>query len=154
MKNKLPLIPAQGVVPVATADVQPDPADGRSIATRDHEVIRKWAARHQAEPATGQETASGPATIDVNDGDAGIRFNFPGMRRFRPISWAEWFGHFEQHHLVFVYEDEVAARAYELWEGRGGAHGRDREDWLEAERQLAAARPSRWRGAYRIVQAG
>jgi len=30
----------------------------------------------------------------------------------------------------------IAARAYELFEARGGEHGRDQEDWLEAERQL------------------
>jgi hypothetical protein len=33
-------------------------AGPRAIATCDHDVIRRWAARHQAEPATG----SGPAT--------------------------------------------------------------------------------------------
>lgn len=28
----------------------------------------------------------------------------------------------------------IARKAYELFETRGRAHGRDREDWLEAER--------------------
>ena len=32
--------------------------------------------------------------------------------------------------------DEIAARAYELYESRGGEHGHDWDDWLEAERQL------------------
>ena len=36
-------------------------------------------------------------------------------------------------------EDEIARRAYELFEQRGGEHGHDREDWLEAERQIRAA---------------
>ncbi len=31
---------------------------------------------------------------------------------------------------------EVQRRAYELYVKRGGGHGRDLEDWLEAERQL------------------
>lgn len=31
---------------------------------------------------------------------------------------------------------EIARRAYELYIERGGNHGRDLEDWLEAERQL------------------
>lgn len=31
---------------------------------------------------------------------------------------------------------EVQRRAYELYVRRGGGHGRDLEDWLEAERQL------------------
>jgi hypothetical protein len=36
-----------------------------------------------------------------------------------------------------AYESErVAKRAYERFEERGGEHGRDMEDWLEAEREL------------------
>lgn len=33
---------------------------------------------------------------------------------------------------------EVARTAYRLYEQRGGLHGRDLEDWLEAERLVAA----------------
>jgi hypothetical protein len=33
-------------------------------------------------------------------------------------------------------EDEIARRAYQLFEARGGEHGRDREDWFQAEREL------------------
>jgi Protein of unknown function (DUF2934) len=111
-------------------------AGPRAIRTRDQDVIRQWAARHHAEPATGQETASGRATIDVNDGGAGIRFNFPGAGRFRPISWDEWFQHFDRQQLTFVYEEDVTDRAYEIWQARGAAHGRDRDDWLQAEREM------------------
>jgi hypothetical protein len=43
--------------------------------------------------------------------------------------------------------EDVARRAYELFLSRGGQHGRDVDDWLEAERQLtsngAAPRPAR-----------
>jgi hypothetical protein len=35
--------------------------------------------------------------------------------------------------------DAVAQRAHELFIARGGAHGRDLDDWLEAERQLTGA---------------
>jgi hypothetical protein len=83
-------------------------ADPRAIATRDHEAIRRWGARHRAEPATGEATTSGPATIHVRDGGAGIRLNFPGAGRFRPITWDEWFENFERHYLTFVYEEEIA----------------------------------------------
>ena len=42
--------------------------------------------------------------------------------------------------------DRIAARAYELYLQRGGAHGRETEDWLEAEREVSgfsrARRPS------------
>ena len=33
----------------------------------------------------------------------------------------------------------IARRAYELFLQRGGEHGRDREDWLTAERELLAS---------------
>jgi hypothetical protein len=32
--------------------------------------------------------------------------------------------------------DAVARRAYEIYLNRGGGHGSDLEDWLEAERQI------------------
>lgn len=32
--------------------------------------------------------------------------------------------------------DEIARRAHQLYEARGGEHGRDVEDWLRAEREL------------------
>jgi hypothetical protein len=77
------------------------------MATEDHELIREWAARHHAEPATGEATQSGPATVDVQDGGAGIRFNFPAAAPFRPITWDEWFQNFTQHDLMFVYDGDV-----------------------------------------------
>ena len=36
--------------------------------------------------------------------------------------------------------DEIAIRAYQLYEHRGGVHGHDLEDWFEAERQLRVER--------------
>jgi hypothetical protein len=80
---------------------------GAVLATDDPELIREWAARRGAEPATGEATQSGPATINVQDGGAGIRFNFPGVARFRPISWDEWLQNFTRHDLMFVYERDV-----------------------------------------------
>lgn len=78
---------------------------GSVVVTDDHEVIRKWAHEHSAEPATGEATGSGPATaMHVRDGGAGIRFNYPGLGSFRPISWDEWFDNFHQFDLMFVYE--------------------------------------------------
>lgn len=32
--------------------------------------------------------------------------------------------------------DPIARRAYERFHARGGEHGRDQEDWFEAEREL------------------
>jgi hypothetical protein len=31
--------------------------------------------------------------------------------------------------------DDIARRAYERFEARGGEHGRDQQDWFEAERE-------------------
>jgi hypothetical protein len=126
----------------------------RAFVTYDHDLVRDWAARHQAEPATGEASASGPATVNVNDGGTGIRFNFPGFARFRPISWEEWFEHFEREQLSFVFEEELADRAYDLYQARGGEHGSDRADWFEAKEQMAstAERLSGPSGRYHIVK--
>jgi hypothetical protein len=35
-------------------------------------------------------------------------------------------------------EGEIAARAYEIFLGRGGTDGSDLDDWLQAEGELAA----------------
>jgi hypothetical protein len=36
----------------------------------------------------------------------------------------------------FNDQDAIAKRAYEIYLNRGGQHGADLDDWLEAERQL------------------
>ena len=91
---------------VDTSDAEKQPP-GKVLTTDSRELIREWAAKRAAEPATGETTQSGPATVDVRDGGAGIRFNFPGAARFRPISWEEWFDNFTRHDLMFVYEGDV-----------------------------------------------
>jgi len=91
---------------VDTSDAEKQ-SPGKVLTTDNRELIRDWAAKRAAEPATGETTQSGPATVDVRDGGAGIRFNFPGAGRFRPISWEEWFDNFTRHDLMFVYEGDV-----------------------------------------------
>ena len=100
-----PLLPEQKHVPDVKAGVPLDPAS-KVLSTRDHDVIRQWAEKRQAEPATGEATASGPATIDVKDGGAGIRFNFPGRGVYRPIAWEEWFQNFDAHECAFVFDHD------------------------------------------------
>ena len=121
-------------------ETPPERPGVRTQATRAHEAIRRWATEHQAEPATGEATESGPAKVVVNDGGGRIRFNFPGFAPFRPITWDEWFAHFDRDHLLFVFEEQdtaqVATRADELSHARGGEPGHDREDWFQAERDL------------------
>jgi hypothetical protein len=104
-----PLLPEPRRIKTVSRD---HPADGESVlATRDHEVIREWARLFDADPATGEASASGPSSaMKVSDGGAGLRFNFPGIGRFREITWAEWFDHFNSHDLTFVYENPATHR--------------------------------------------
>ena len=139
MNTSEPLFPQRDGYSTVASDRETSTSAIRAIATQDHDMIRQWAARHQAEPATGEATVSGPATLHVEDSGTVVRFNFPAAARFRPITWEEWFEHFDRHRLVFVYEEEVADRAYELSQARGGEHGHDLDDWVEAERQLEPA---------------
>ena len=37
-------------------------------------------------------------------------------------------------------DDAIAQRAYELYQARGGTHGADMDDWLQAERELRGER--------------
>jgi hypothetical protein len=107
MSKNGPLLPERAHIPDIKAGTSVDPTV-EVLSTQDHVIIRRWAARRQAEPATGEATKTGPATVDVKDGGAGIRFNFPGRGLFRPITWEEWFENFERHHLAFVYDNDTS----------------------------------------------
>jgi hypothetical protein len=41
-------------------------------------------------------------------------------------------------HAKTVPPEKIAMRAYEKWVKRGFKHGRDQQDWLEAEAELRA----------------
>jgi hypothetical protein len=127
-----------------TSGAAQDAPGVRTRMTTKHEEIRRWAVQHAAEPATGEETSSGPSVRHVNDMGAGIRFNFPGFAPYRTIAWREWFENFEAHCLVFVYEEsdheQVATLARERWHTRGGGDGDDQQDWFEAEHELRLRR--------------
>ncbi len=102
-----PLLPDDHTITHVDMESEPRQEAGAIVATEDHGLIRQWAERHSAVPATGEETESGPATLAVQDGGAGIRFNFPAAARFRPISWEEWLANFTTYNLVFVYERDT-----------------------------------------------
>lgn len=106
MSNDKPLMSPQRSIPEIRGDT-PQDVSADVLATRDHDVIQRWAAVRHAEPATGEATSSGPATVAINDGGSGIRFNFPGTGRLRPISWSEWFENFDRYGLVFVYNNDA-----------------------------------------------
>ncbi|MEO8077465.1 MAG: hypothetical protein ABI818_14140 [Acidobacteriota bacterium] len=105
-----PLLPEQNHIESVRAD-SPAGSGAKVVSTRDHEVIQQWADKRHAQPATGEATASGPATVDVNDGGAGVRFNFPGQGMFRPIAWDEWFENFDTHECAFVFDQDVPSAA-------------------------------------------
>jgi hypothetical protein len=52
-----------------------------------------------------------------------------------------------------LQHEEIAKLAYALWEARGGGHGLDEQDWLEAERQLRADKSGRPQGIQSKSQA-
>jgi hypothetical protein len=108
MKVEGQLLPEQGHIPRVGAGTPLEPS-AHVVFTRDHAVIREWAAKRQAVPATGEATASGPATVDVQDGGAGVRFNFPGTGSYRPISWDEWLANFDTHECAFVFDNDISA---------------------------------------------
>ena len=39
-----------------------------------------------------------------------------------------------------IGQDEISRRAYERFQARGAEHGRDQEDWFEAEREALGRR--------------
>jgi DUF2934 family protein len=38
--------------------------------------------------------------------------------------------------VIAAHDETIARRAHELFQARGGLHGHDLDDWLEAERQI------------------
>src|SRR5215207_6711962 len=59
--------------------------------------------------------AAGPATVAM--APSGVRNALDGL-------------------AIELTHEEIAGRAYQLYEARGGEHGRDLEDWFQAEREL------------------
>ena len=77
---------------------------GKTLVTRDHDVIRQWAEARGGKPATIEGTE--------HDGHAGVlRFDFPGGDRggrLKHISWDEWFKTFDERGLNFLYQEHKA----------------------------------------------
>lgn len=80
---------------------------GQTLATRNHEVIMRWAEERKAQPATVEGTGPG-------DRAGVLRFDFPGFgggRRLKPISWDEWFRPFDERNLTFLYQEQLRSGA-------------------------------------------
>src|SRR5436305_12729855 len=73
--------------------------EGRSLVTRDQDVIRQWADDRNAQPATVEGTEHG-------DHLGVLRFDFGGDNdRLRHVSWEEWFATFDDRGLNFIYQE-------------------------------------------------
>jgi len=72
-------------------------------ATRNHEVIRRWAEARGGRPArlkmfnrANGGTRGGILRIDFREGEINLE----------PIEWNDFFAVFDYHHFVFLYQDE------------------------------------------------
>ncbi len=75
---------------------------GQSLATQNHEVIKKWAEERGAKPAAVPGTE--------HQGHAGVlRFDFPGYggQKLQQISWEDWFKAFDERKLVFLFQEHL-----------------------------------------------
>ncbi len=73
---------------------------GQTLATRNHDVIKRWVGDRNGNPATVPGTE--------HDGRPGVlRFDFPGNggKGLQHISWDRWFETFDTRNLVFVYQE-------------------------------------------------
>ncbi|MDG4804474.1 hypothetical protein [Micromonospora sp. WMMD980] len=76
---------------------------GRSLVTRNHEVIQRWARARGAKPATIAGTERG-------DRPGVLTFNMPGYRessRMREITWDDWFRTFDSRRLNLIYQEQL-----------------------------------------------
>lgn len=67
--------------------------------TTDHREIQRWVESHGGRPTA----------IRASDGDVGVlRFDYELKEStMQPISWDEFFDHFEKRKLAFVYEEST-----------------------------------------------
>jgi hypothetical protein len=86
---------------INSLDDRPD-RKGRSLVTRNHDVIMRWAQARDGKPMTvpGTEHEGRPGVL---------RFDFPPHdddNRLREVSWDEWFRTFDVRGLNFIYQEE------------------------------------------------
>ena len=91
------------------------------------------------------DVASVYALKDVAQAWKDIAGNLPGVHRAPPSApgSARRRSHGKVVLRVALGEHEIRTRAYEIYLARGAEPGRELEDWLQAERDLAAEEPRR-----------
>jgi len=90
-------------------------SDGELRKQRD-QLRRDWEARSDGDAATSRRIA-----VAKRD-----RTQIDNVRTVPSVSPME----------PGISDSEIARRAYALYEERGGEHGHDVDDWLQAEREL------------------
>jgi hypothetical protein len=78
--------------------------NGQTLATRSHEVIRAWARRRHANPATVRSRKSEQPRV--------LRFDFDAQGeepnpRLKPISWDAFFEVFDKRELVMLFQERL-----------------------------------------------
>lgn len=84
---------------INSLDDQPE-RPGRSLRTKNHDVIVEWAAERDARPATIPGTEHG-------DHLGVLRFDFgEPTEGLQEVSWEEWFETFDDRKLSFIYQEQ------------------------------------------------
>jgi hypothetical protein len=78
---------------------------------------------------------SKPKTTDSSDMVSGKHHHSAAPKSAKPAATSP-----ESQESGTVNEAQIAALAYSYWAERGYRHGSHEEDWLRAERELAAAK--------------
>lgn len=99
-KGKTAKSPVKGAKWIESVD-EHEEHTGQSLATRNHDVIMRWAEERKAQPATVEGTE--------HEGRPGVlRFDFPGYGGgIKAISWDEWFKTFDARELTFLYQEHL-----------------------------------------------
>ena len=73
---------------------------GKTLETKDHKEITRWAEERGAKPATVRGTEHG-------DRLGVLRLDFPGYggQDLQHVSWDEWFRTFDDRNLTFIYQE-------------------------------------------------
>jgi hypothetical protein len=75
---------------------------GRTLATKNPEVIKTWAEKRKAQPSTIAGTEHGKH-LGV------LRFDFPGYstsRRLEHVEWDRWLDTFKSRDLTFIFQEQ------------------------------------------------
>ncbi len=73
--------------------------EGKTLVTREHDVIKRWAEERGATPSTVSGTWH-------DDRPGVLRFNFRGSNHgLEEISWDDWFRSFDERNLNFIYQE-------------------------------------------------